>query len=350
MRLVVSGYYGYGNAGDEAVLAGLLELLAGAGVDRTEVTVLSGDPLNTTRTHGVRAASRWNPVRAVAELRRSDGLISGGGGLLQDVSSVRPVSYYAGVMHLARALGRPYAVVGQGLGPLRRRPNRRIARSALEHAVHVSLRDDRSIALARRIGVRRPIDRAGDTALAALSATGDKAERRGGHVLLAVRGGYPSDAVVGPLRRVVAELVRDHRVVALPMHGAVDTDASTALVTGIAGASMADPDASLAEKLETISTSSVVIGVRLHALVLAASAGVPAVAVSYDPKVDAFAERAGIPVIGSTSAAIDPDVLIGAVEQSLRLGEAFYGDRVTQMRAEADAAVRNALEAMGRPS
>ena len=113
---------------------------------------------------------------------------------------------------------------------------------------------------------------------------------------------------------------------------------------------MADPDASLAEKLEAISTSSVVIGVRLHALVLAAAVGVPAIAISYDPKVDAFAERAGIPVIGSTSAAIDPGLLIGAVEQSLRLGGAVYGDRVTQMRAEADAAVRNALEAMGRPS
>ena len=348
MRLVISGYYGYGNAGDDAVLAGMLELLADAGVDRSDVTVLSGDPTQTVRTHDVSAVSRWSPVRVASELRRADGLISGGGGLLQDVTSVRPVSYYAGVMQLGRVLGRPYAVVAQGLGPLRRRLNRRIARSALEHAAYASLRDDRSIALARRIGVRRPIDRAGDTALAALSLTDGQIDRRAGHVLVAVRGGDPAAAVAGPLRTVVAQLARQHRVVALPMHGAVDADASTALVAGIGGASMADPESSLGEKLEAIAASSVVIGVRLHALVLAAAAGVPAVAISYDPKVDAFAERAGIPVVGSTSIPVDANGLLAAVEESLRQGGALYGDRIARMRGETGASVRKALSALAR--
>ena len=119
MRLVISGYYGFGNAGDEAVLAGMLELAGRAGVRRDDVSVLSADPPLTSRVHDVRAVSRWNPLRVAAELRRADALLSGGGSLLQDVSSIRPVSYYAGVMALARLVGRPYAVVAQGLGPLR---------------------------------------------------------------------------------------------------------------------------------------------------------------------------------------------------------------------------------------
>jgi len=348
LRLVISGYYGYGNAGDEAVLAGMLELLAAAGVDRSDVTVLSGDPAQTVAAHDVAAVSRWNPVRVAVALRRADGLISGGGGLLQDVTSARPVAYYASVMQLARMLRRPYAIVAQGLGPLRRSPNRRIARYVLEHAAYVSFRDDRSIALARRIGVRRSIDRAADTALAAVSAAGGAVERPGKHVVVAVRGGSAADSVLGPLRGAVAELARRRRVVALPMHGAVDTDVSAALVAGIGGASVARPAGSLGETLETIAEASVVIGMRLHALILAAAAGVPAIGISYDPKVDAFAQRAGIRVVGSRAAPIDAAMLVAAVEDSLREAPDPYGDRVTRMRQEAADSVRNALAALAR--
>ena len=46
--VLVVGAYGYGNVGDEAVLAGLLAKLG----DRS-VTVVSRDPESTTRLHGV---------------------------------------------------------------------------------------------------------------------------------------------------------------------------------------------------------------------------------------------------------------------------------------------------------
>ena len=330
------------------MLAGMLEFLAAAGVDRSDVTVLSGDPPQTLLTHDVAAVSRWNPARVALALRRADGLISGGGGLLQDVTSARPVAYYASVMQLARTLRRPYAVVAQGLGPLRRSPNRRIARYVLDHAAYVSLRDDRSIALARRVGVRRSIDRAADTALAAVSAEGGPVERRGKQVVVAVRGGSLADAVLGPLRGAVAELARRHRVVALPMHEAVDADASAALVAGIGGASVVGPAGSLGGTLETIAEASVVIGMRLHALILAAAAGVPAIGISYDPKVDAFAERAGIRVVGSRAAPIDAATLLAAVEESLQAGPDVYGDRVARMREEAADSVRNALAGLAR--
>ena len=347
MRLVISGYYGFGNAGDEAVLAGMLELSGRAGVRRDDVSVLSADPRGTSSAHEVRAVSRWNPLQVAAELRRADALLSGGGGLLQDVSSLRPVSYYAGVMALARLLGRPYAVVAQGLGPLRRGPNRRLARSALDHAAYVSLRDERSIALSRRIGVQRPIQLSADPALAALSSAAHEGSGAS-HVLVAVRGGYPADAAVGPLRHAVAVLARERPVIALPMHETVDRDASTALVAGIPGASLADPEGSLGSKLEAIATAAVVIGVRLHALVLAAAAGVPAVAITYDPKVDAFAERAGIAVVGSTRSPIDPAAVVAAVSDALARGEDAYGDQVAGMRAEADADMRAAVAAISR--
>ena len=157
MRLVVSGYYGYANAGDEAVLAGMLATFREADPD-LEVTVLSGDPEHTRRTHGVAAIRRADLPAVARALRASDGLVSGGGSLLQDRTSPRPVAYYAGVMHLARFTGRPYAIHAQGLGPIRLLPNRWLAASALRGAAAVSLRDAASLDLARALGVRRHID------------------------------------------------------------------------------------------------------------------------------------------------------------------------------------------------
>ncbi|HET8776301.1 MAG TPA: polysaccharide pyruvyl transferase CsaB, partial [Candidatus Limnocylindria bacterium] len=68
MRLVISGYYGFGNAGDDAVLAGMLELLGRAGLDRADVSVLSADPPATRQAHDVRAVSRWNALAVAREL------------------------------------------------------------------------------------------------------------------------------------------------------------------------------------------------------------------------------------------------------------------------------------------
>ena len=66
MRLVISGYYGYGNTGDEAVLEGMLTSLHKAG--HVHTTVLSADPEATRALHGVDAISRTDPRGSVARL------------------------------------------------------------------------------------------------------------------------------------------------------------------------------------------------------------------------------------------------------------------------------------------
>ena len=78
MRLVISGYFGFGNTGDEAILAGTLATLREL-EPALEVTVASGDPAATEKAHGVRAVPRAGFARLLRELRAADGLLSGGG-------------------------------------------------------------------------------------------------------------------------------------------------------------------------------------------------------------------------------------------------------------------------------
>lgn len=109
-RLVISGYYGFRNSGDEAVLKSILtaleEAASQAGVTVKPV-VLSAEPEWTTRQYGVEAVPRMKLAAVRQALRDSDGLISGGGSLLQDATGLGSIPYYLGIMEMARWAGKP---------------------------------------------------------------------------------------------------------------------------------------------------------------------------------------------------------------------------------------------------
>ena len=100
-RILISGYYGFGNAGDEAVLAAILASLRRQ-VPEAQCDVLSIDPKTTTRLHGIPAYHRARPREVLTALRRCDLFVSGGGSLLQDVTSLNSLLFYLAQIRLAR--------------------------------------------------------------------------------------------------------------------------------------------------------------------------------------------------------------------------------------------------------
>ncbi len=152
MRIALSGYYGFGNAGDEAVLAATIAALRERLPD-CEPIVLSNDPAATIATHQVEAAPRWPLGSVTATLRECDLLLSGGGTLLQDATSLRSLIYYVGVTRAARKVGIPYAIFAQGIGPLRSWTGRRLASRCLRGATAITVRDADSAEFAVSLGV-----------------------------------------------------------------------------------------------------------------------------------------------------------------------------------------------------
>ena len=156
MRLVLSGYYGFRNSGDEAVLLSILTALEQAGKERgTRIApiVLSADPAWTSRRYGVEAVPRMKPAAVWSALRGSDGLISGGGSLLQDATGLGSIPYYLGIMKMAHWCGKPVFVYAQGIGPVNRAMFRVPIARAFRKAAYVSVRDEESAALLARMGV-----------------------------------------------------------------------------------------------------------------------------------------------------------------------------------------------------
>ena len=332
MRYLISGYYGEGNAGDEAILAGMLRELHHHD-PHAVCTVLSFDPDDTRRRHGVPAlgTSLRDPRALAAAMRSADVLLSGGGSFLHEADfavhgrsfllrqgKLRPIPYFLSVVLLARAIGLPVMWYAQGLGPLHTSAARRLVAFAGSASQVVTWRDVDSARLAAEVGVRSPVQRVVPDPAYVLGGPGpagtwpDQVQRRSGgatdpsaaapYVAVCLRPWLDRTAyreqVAVSLGRLLAAgaLPADTRVRFLSFQDRLDLPLSESLAAHPALVGRADvasaggePEALVAQ----LGGALFAVTMRLHAGILAAAAGTPAAVIDYDPKVRAFAAQTG---------------------------------------------------------
>lgn len=307
-RIVISGYYGFDNMGDEMVLAGILTGLRHLD-PRVRVTVLSADPGATAREHGVDAVSRTRLPAILQALGDADLLISGGGSLLQDVTGPLNIPYYLGVMELARLRRVPVMMMAQGVGPVHGRLGRRLVRRAALRAAAVTVRDPQSAALLRSLGAAgAPIHTTADAALLLDPGAGPgewpgrEPPGDGPLVVVALRGHRLLDGrALAALAQGLDHLARREgfRYIFLPMQPRKDVEVSRE----VAGR-LSQPAVVIEERLSwphlaaLLRQARMVIGMRLHALILAALVGTVPCGIPYDPKVTSFLDQIGLQPAG----------------------------------------------------
>ncbi|MEG1496430.1 MAG: polysaccharide pyruvyl transferase family protein [Clostridiales bacterium] len=153
-KVCISGYYGFDNLGDEAILLSMIHLLKKEFAD-IEITVLSDKPEKTAATYGVEAYDRWKWWQIHKAIMGSDIFISGGGGLLQDVTGKKSLLYYTHIMKMAKHRKRPVFIFSQGIGPIDSTWGQKHAVKALRKAAKVTVRDNESAKLLHNWGLRK---------------------------------------------------------------------------------------------------------------------------------------------------------------------------------------------------
>jgi len=320
-RIVLSGYYGFHNLGDEAVLAATVQELRRLRPD-AGITVLSASPENTRRVHGVESVPRAAPGAVVAALRGADLLLCGGGSLFQDATSWRSPWYYLAVLGAGRRLARRTAVHAQGLEP----PRRRVVRAGIAHVLDrvdlITVRDHASRAVLADLGIRRPrmvVSADPSWLLAPEWSPAAEAERArwgaGRWYGLALRS-WGSGAAA----RAAAEAARGAssrlgvRWALFPMHPPGDLAVAEAVAAQIGNdAVVVRAPLGPREMLALIGSVDLLVGMRLHALLFAAAQGVPIVPLAYDPKVRALVSELGEPAPPEIESVGAPD-LLAAIE------------------------------------
>ncbi len=358
-RLVISGYYGFGNAGDEAILASMVSSFRALD-PAVGITVLSANPAKTRANHDVQAIGRTHLPRIAEALLGADALISGAGSLLQDVTSSRTLLYYLGIMALAQRLGKPVVVYANGIGPLRSRFGRRAVARILRRTALITVRDRQSLAELQALGLqgeRPPVVLGADPALALMPPPPDRGRAilaeaglgDGGELVIIAPRRFPGLAAVAPVLAAAADYLvrtRKARVLFLPMQSPED-DAAAALIRG----RMRESAVTLhgehypGELLSLVGEASLLIGVRLHALIFAAVMAVPALGIAYDPKIPGFAESVGLPALGPHDLRVE-DLLIQA-DLLLREAPKVRQDlqaRVEKLRQQARLSARLTME------
>lgn len=298
-KIVMSGYYGFQNAGDDAVCYAIIEALRQE-MPACSITVLSNDPALTEKTYGVDACDRWKIGAVWRALRHSDLLVSGGGSLIQDVTSKNSCLYYLGIIFMAWLQRKPVVIYGQGLGPLESKRNRRLTRWAFNRARAIYVRDDASYELLREIGVKTPVQVSPDPVL---GIDGDVVDAARGAAILASLGydGTKPLALLALRDWGRTDLVHEFAALAdyladegyavgfLAMHHDQDDAISEAVSAHMRAPSFVITGAYDTPTLFSIfDNAAIVVGMRLHALIIGAALDKRVMAISYDPKVDSF--------------------------------------------------------------
>lgn len=298
-RFLLLGYFGHGNFGDEMMLHAFLY-----GMRRLtdfNAAVVSGDPNGTRCAHAVMSIHKLNMPAIVAHIISSNATVGCGGSLLQDVTSFRSLIYYASLFLLSRCLGSKVVLLAQGLGPLRRRLSKLLASLVLRSCDLLTFRDVASFELALKLGAGR--DRAYVTSdLAFIIEPPFAATPPSGRITLAIamRDWRGADEVAMRIAHGVLYFASQIASVRCISFSSGDKPLSEWLCWQLSSLNAVHiVPTSICDLWKAIEGTHLLIGVRLHSLIAACMVGVPAIAISYDPKVsafmDAFAPRLCIP-------------------------------------------------------
>jgi len=299
---LLSGYYGFGNLGDEALLELTIRELRRRH-PQLAIDVLSHEPEATGRRYGVESTPRADLGAVRAAIARADVVLSGGGGLLQNTTSTRSLLYYTGIIRAAIRTSKPTMIFAQSIGPLDA-VGRFVVREMCRGLKRATVRDETSRALLERILPKVPVERTADPVwMLERNAAGYDLETEGlgpdsdPLAIVCIRKIPAFERGVRAMAAAVDQLAaRGAKVAFLPLGGADDAEASTTVIRACSSAPVLLPAFELEKAAHVIARAQALIGMRLHALIIAARLEVPFLAIPYDPKVSSLCSELAWPL------------------------------------------------------
>jgi len=306
-KIVISGYFGFDNSGDDAILKAMVLDFKKLNRD-IELVALSKNPEKTKKIYNIDAVDRFSIGEVVNTLKDADLLISGGGSLLQDITSTRSLIYYLSVILIAKFLKKKVYVYANGIGPIDRKLNRLLTKFVLNKVDYITLRDELSRRFVKNLGVKNEnIEVTSDPVFTLDSASEKRIDE-----ILKIEGIEISDNTIGFCLRDYKNDESLKKKFAVEIDSLIDKGLDVLLVPfhmprdNVYSEEIAKYSKHKDKLMQIKNTYSagelmgifkrikLLCAMRLHSLVYAANVILPMVGIIYDPKVEAMIKELGI--------------------------------------------------------
>ena len=300
MKVLIYGYYGFQNLGDEAILQAIVEQLKSVNGE-IEITALTYKAEDTKKSFAINTVSRNDFRGLIRRIKEVDVVISGGGSILQDVTSSRSLIYYLAIILIAKLFNKKVMFYANGFGPINKVFNRMIATYIINKVDVITVRDYKSKELMQSMGIKNNIIVTADATFALKLLDVSEVERVWSEIGIDKKRKTIGISVrrwknLKDYKKNIAKIgdylsKLNYQIVFIPMQHPSDVEVSKEI------AAIMENESVILEKKYTpreligiIGKLELLIGMRLHSLIFAAISGVPMVGIEYDPKIKSFVD------------------------------------------------------------
>ena len=284
-KYVVSGYIGFDNFGDEAIARVLTQNLKQRGANK--ITLISSNPKKTAKLYGVESVGMFGFLKPIINC---DVLISGGGSLLQDVTSLKSLIYYLGIIMTALFFRKKVIIFAQGFTPFRTKIGKLLTKFVLKRCHKITVRDKKSQELLSGMGI--------DSTLVSDPVFGINVPQKEKKCIGLQLRSFPTltDEFVEKLVNEITTRFPDEEIRLISLQDSIDLPVLDK-IRGICKGVKILKNLTVDEAIEEISSLKYLVAMRFHACLIAAKAGVSVTGINYDVKVETLAKTLGFPLI-----------------------------------------------------
>ena len=262
-------------------------------LENTDITVFSSDVDYTKETYGVNAVKRFDIKEVVSTIKNCDVLVSGGGSLLQDVTSLKSLVYYSLIIALGLLFNKKVIIFAQGIGPLNSKVAKIIVKNLLKYCSYVTVRDENSVKLLADLGVKSELV---CDPIYSLDIT--KSEHKGTVGIQLREFKTMNQELLQKLALLVITKFSDKKIEIFSLQKTQDLELCKRF-EALLKSFNPDINTEIVQDniINRISMLECLIGMRFHAVLVALKCGIKTCAINYDVKVEKIANDAGIPII-----------------------------------------------------
>jgi len=329
-KITISGYYGFDNFGDDAILHIIISELK-KNINNPNITVISNNPAKTKKQFDVNSVYKFNFREIIKEIKTSNVFISGGGSLIQDSTSFKSLLYYLSLILLAKILKTKTIIFAQGIGPLNAILSGILTKFVLSKADLITVRDKDSYTLLKKMGVESIL--ATDPVWGLELANEDKILKVDKvNIGIQLREWKTlSDKNLNVLADIFKSKFNDEKncINLISLQDSHDLEIMQKLKNNLIKKEMKTEiriysGLTTDQSINLIGNLDYMIGMRFHACLIAANFNVPTLALSYDPKVTSLALEAKMPLINMNS--LNKEIFVQKIDELVANNEKIRQD------------------------